>query len=297
VGAPPADLARRVAARQWYHTLELAPGVVTPGYFDTRPIVGRIPLPARLDGLRCLDIGTFDGFWAFELERRGAAEVVAADILDERRWDWPAVVDPLDYAAITERKGGGDGFAIAAGALGSRVRRLDLSVYDLDPDVHGMFDLVYIGSLLLHLRDPIGALERVRSVTRGQLVSVDAFSIPLTLTGPRQPTLRLEPGGRPYWLKPSLRGLREVIARAGFAIESGPTPFLMPPGPGFPRPELRPYAVRTGAARSMLLCSRFGDPHAAVLARPVPGAAPPRRWVRAAAGGSGAAASPSAGDV
>jgi tRNA (mo5U34)-methyltransferase len=277
VGAPAEDLARRVAARQWYHTLELAPGVVTPGYFDTRPIVRRIPLPERLDGLRCLDIGTFDGFWAFELERRGAAEVVAADILDERRWDWPAVVDPLDYAAITERKGGGDGFAIAAEALGSRVRRLDLSVYDLDPDVHGMFDLVYLGSLLLHLRDPIGALERVRSVTRGQLVSVDAFSIPLTLTGPRQPTLRLEPGGRPYWLKPSLRGLSEVIARAGFAIESGPTPFLMPPGAGFPRPELRPYAVRTRAARSVLLCSRFGDPHAAVLARPVAGAAPPRR--------------------
>jgi tRNA (mo5U34)-methyltransferase len=270
------DLAGRVAARQWYHTIELAPGVVTPGYFDTRPIVGRLPLPDRLDGLRCLDVGTFDGFWAFEMERRGAAEVVAADILDERRWDWPAVVEPAHYEAIAERKGGGDGFAIAAAALGSAVRRLDLSVYELDPDVHGMFDVVYLGSLLLHLRDPIGALERVRSVTGGVLVSVDAFSIPLTLLAPGQPTLRLEPGGRPYWLKPSLRGLRELIVRAGFSIESGPTPFLMPPGAGHPRPKLRPYAVRTAAARNVLLCSRLGDPHAAVLARPLPGAAPPR---------------------
>ncbi len=279
---PRPDLAGRVAARQWYHTIELAPGIVTPGYFDTRPIVGRLPLPARLDGMRCLDIGTFDGFWAFELERRGAAEVVAADILDERRWDWPAVVDPVDYAAITERKGGGDGFAIAAEALGSQVRRLDLSVYDLDPAVHGMFDLVYIGSLLLHLRDPIGALERVRAVTRGHLVSVDAFSVALTVSGPWRATLRLEPGGRPYWLKPSLRGLREVIARAGFAIESGPSPFLMPPGRGHPRPELRPYAVRTRAARNVLFCSRFGDPHAAVLARPLAGAG-----AGAGAGGAG----------
>ncbi|MEA2300746.1 MAG: tRNA (mo5U34)-methyltransferase [Solirubrobacteraceae bacterium] len=283
-GPSPADrpetLAARVAARQWYHTLELAPGVVTPGYFDTRPIAARLPMPARLDGLRCLDIGTFDGFWAFEMERRGAGEVVAADILDERRWDWPAVVDPADYAAITERKGGGDGFSIAAEALGSRVRRLDLSVYDLDPEVHGMFDLVYIGSLLLHLRDPIGALERARAVTRGRLLSVDAFSIPLTLSAPRRPTFRLEEGGRPYWLKPSLRGLREVIIRAGFRIESGPAPFLMPPGLGHPRPELRAYAVRTRAARNMLFCSRFGDPHAAVLARPLPGAAPPGRAPR-----------------
>lgn len=263
------DLAERVAARQWYHTIELAPGLVTPGYFDTRPIVSRLPLPARLDGLRCLDIGTFDGFWAFEMERRGAHEVVAADILDERCWDWPAVVDAGDYAAITERKGGGDGFAIAAEALGSRVRRLDLSIYDLDPAVHGMFDLVYLGSLLLHLRDPVGALERVRAVTRGTLVSVDAFSISLTLSAPRSPTYRLEAGGRPYWLKPSLRGLRELIIRAGFRVESGPRPFLMPPGLGHPRPDWRPYAVRTRAARSVLLCSRFGDPHAAVLARPL----------------------------
>ncbi|MGI8802056.1 MAG: class I SAM-dependent methyltransferase [Solirubrobacteraceae bacterium] len=274
-GTPPVDLAGRVAGRQWYHTMELAPGVVTPGYFDTRPVAARLPMPARLDGLRCLDIGTFDGFWAFEMERRGAAEVVAADILDERRWDWPAVVEPAHYAAITERKGGGDGFAIAAAALASRVERLDLSVYDLDPDVHGMFDLVYLGSLLLHLRDPIGALERVRTVVRGQLLSVDAFSVPLTLIAPRRPTLRLEPGGRPYWLKPSLAGLRELIVRAGFGIESGPLPFLMPAGLGHPRPQLRPYAVRTSAARNVLLCSRFGDPHAAVLARPLAGAAAP----------------------
>ena len=36
-------------------------------------------LPESLAGVRALDIGTFDGFWAFEMERRGA-EVVAIDI-------------------------------------------------------------------------------------------------------------------------------------------------------------------------------------------------------------------------
>jgi hypothetical protein len=73
------DLAARVAARDWYHTLELAPGVVTPGWFDLRYRPGRIDFPADLHGLRCLDVGTFDGFWAFTMERRGAAEVVALD--------------------------------------------------------------------------------------------------------------------------------------------------------------------------------------------------------------------------
>lgn len=61
----------RIAGRPWYHTIELAPDVVTPGWFDCRPVATRV-LPASCEGLRCLDVGTFDGVWAFEMERRGA---------------------------------------------------------------------------------------------------------------------------------------------------------------------------------------------------------------------------------
>ncbi len=56
----------------WYHTQELAPGLVTPGMFDLRPYVERYGLPASMEGMRVLDVGTFEGFWAFEMERRGA---------------------------------------------------------------------------------------------------------------------------------------------------------------------------------------------------------------------------------
>src|SRR5262249_20625446 len=70
-----ADLKRRIAGNHdWYHTLELAPGVLTPGWVDVRPVVPRVPIPASLAGLRVLDVGTWDGFWAFEMERRGASE-------------------------------------------------------------------------------------------------------------------------------------------------------------------------------------------------------------------------------
>ena len=82
-----AALADRVAARDWYHTLELAPGVVTPGWFDLRDMPDKVGLPASLAAQRCLDVGTFDGFWAFAMERRGAAEVVAADVPDPAEWD------------------------------------------------------------------------------------------------------------------------------------------------------------------------------------------------------------------
>ena len=83
------DLRAQVAALRWYHTIDLGNGVVTPGLYDTPGECARVPLPASLEGRRCLDIGTADGFWAFEMERRGAAEVVALDIDDPDDYDWP----------------------------------------------------------------------------------------------------------------------------------------------------------------------------------------------------------------
>jgi hypothetical protein len=41
----------------------------------------------------------------------------------------------------------------------------------------GRFDLVYLGSLLVHLRDPVRALECVRSVCDGLLIVVSTGSI------------------------------------------------------------------------------------------------------------------------
>ena len=40
--------------------------------FDLRDYVDHYGLPERMDGMRALDVGTWDGFWAFEMERRGA---------------------------------------------------------------------------------------------------------------------------------------------------------------------------------------------------------------------------------
>src|ERR1700741_5215150 len=86
-----AELERQIASNHdWYHTIELAPGLVTPGRVDTRPVVSRALLPPSFAGLRCLDVGTWDGFGAFEMERGGAAEVPALDVPDPYRWDWPA---------------------------------------------------------------------------------------------------------------------------------------------------------------------------------------------------------------
>jgi tRNA (mo5U34)-methyltransferase len=169
------EASREEALRQagelgWYHTLELAPGHVTEGWFDLRPIVGEYGLPARMDGMRALDVGTWDGFWAFEMERRGA-EVVALDLDDERDLDWPPRRRPKEYPAEPR----GRGFRLAHEILGSKVERVSASIYDSGPAELGSFDLVFCGSVLIHLRDQLLALERIAELCTGTFVSAEEY--------------------------------------------------------------------------------------------------------------------------
>src|SRR2546421_7418124 len=130
----------------WYHTIDLGNGVVTTGMFDHRPVLDRYPLPADLSGKRCLDVATMDGFWAFEMERRGATSVTAIDLDDPEDLDWPASLRPAHDRTLDEMKA--ERFALAKQALGSRVERVICSAYDLGPEV-GEFDFVFCGDLLL----------------------------------------------------------------------------------------------------------------------------------------------------
>lgn len=135
--------------------------------FDHRPAVHRYLLPESLAGMRCLDVGTMDGFWAFEMERRGAREVIAADVggVDDLDWPprWRTRVEPtLDQTKEAR-------FRLAHQALGSGVTRIERSVYELDADL-GQFDLIFCGDLLVHLKDPITAIERLRAVCGGSAI-------------------------------------------------------------------------------------------------------------------------------
>ena len=259
-------LREAVAARDWYHTLELN-GVVTPGWFDTRPVAPSLSIPSDLTGKRCLDVGTFDGFWAFEMEGRGADEVHAIDVLDPQRWDWPATSPQSVRDEISSRHDGGGGFEIAKQALGASATRHDLSVYELHPDVLGMFDVVYVGSLLIHLRDPIGALEAVRSVCRGNLVLVDAIDVGLTLRHPRRPVAELDGRDRPWWWRANQSAIVRMVESAGFRLLQPPQRLAMPAGAGQQRAPWRWSTVRHRESRQSLLRTSVGDPHVAIVAR------------------------------
>jgi tRNA (mo5U34)-methyltransferase len=262
------DLRTEIASTLWYHTIELAPGVVTPGWFDLRSVVDRLPWP-DVAGKRCLDIGTYDGFMAFEMERRGAAEVVAIDIDDHTKWDWPPDVRATGGANLALLAGPekGRGFRIAAATLGSKVERRPMSVYDLDPATVGRFDVVVMGSLLLHLRDPLRALEAVREVCAGVFMSVDEIDLPLTVQHRRRPVARLNGVGELcQWWVPNAAGHRQMVTSAGFQILRSVRPYTEPYGAAHhPLRGARHVAHRL---LQRLVTNGPGVPHSAVLARP-----------------------------
>lgn len=254
----------------WYHTIEVATGVETPGWFDLRPIVDTLPWP-DVEGKRCLEVGPYDGFLSFELERRGAREVVAADIASPADWDWPVLLREKGPETIRRIAGDepGAGFRLAKDLLGSKVERVEVSIYDLTPERVGEFDIVICGSLMLHLRDPVRGLEAIRGVCAGNFMSSETIDPALSLWGRRRPRAVFRGGDRGQWWLWNPAGHRKLLESAGFQIERTTRPYSIPLGPGHPRVDLGWGSVRDRLLNRVVTGASAGVAHVAALARPI----------------------------
>ena len=207
----------------WYHTLSLGGGVKTKGMFDHAPVLHRYPIPEDLSGKRCLDVATMDGYWAFEMERRGAASVTALDLEDPEQLDWPASLRAGHDKSMDETKA--RRFALAKEALGSSVERVLLSAYDLGPDL-GTFDFVFCGDLLLHLKDPITPVENIRSVCTESAVIANVIT--KFRFGDKRPLAELDGIDTFSWWTTNLAGLIRIVRAAGFARVEAEDTFELP---------------------------------------------------------------------
>jgi len=251
---------------RWYHTIEFPDGGVSPGEFDLRDSVHRVPIPASLAGQRCLDVGTRDGFWAFELERRGAGEVIGIDVDEPERLDWPVHLPALSPALEENLAERARCFDIARAALGSAVERRNRSVYDLDPSQDGLFDFAFLGTLLIHLRDPIGALAAVGRVLRpgGTLVLNETVSASLSVLRPRSPAAALMTLDAPFWWQANRQALVRYLTAAGLECRSLGRLYLVRRGPAMESPPLAWRNDLGGLGRQLLL--RVGLPHVCLVA-------------------------------
>jgi tRNA (mo5U34)-methyltransferase len=191
------------AERGWWHSFELPDGTFIEGVCPLAGLKNRLaqfPIPEDLRGKRVLDIGAWDGWYSFEMERRGA-EVLAID-----NWD-----NPL--------------FHQARAMLNSRVEYRQIDMYELTPERVGRFDIVLFLGVLYHLKHPLLALERVCALTT-EMAAVDSF----ILREEHRPGERVDQrpvmefyetnefgGQTDNWVAPSLACLQAFCRTAGFA--------------------------------------------------------------------------------
>ena len=195
-----AELREAIRQHDWYHSVELRPGIVTPGRAAERNVLPYLGLPDDLSGLSVLDIGCWDGFFSFECERRGAKRVVASDV-------WEML--------------GRDAFDFARAELGSAVEPLECSVYDLPENLGGeRFDLVLFLGVLYHLKHPLLALEKVAEVTAPGGVAIIETAVDAESLMDR-PLMAFYPGDElnrdpTNWWAPNVPALASMLGVSGF---------------------------------------------------------------------------------
>lgn len=225
--AADAALRDEVTRVRWFHSIPLRRDLTTPGL---EPDTGRklkwAGLPERLDRKSVIDVGSWDGYFAFEAERRGAASVLATD---HHAWNAPEYGDA--------------GFQLARRALESRVEQRDLDVLDHTPDELGSFDVVLFLGVLYHMRHPLLALERMRSITRELLV----LETHVEMLPTRRPVAAFYPGTElegddSNWWGPNIPAVMALLNAAGFSRVE-----VVWPKPGPARAARAGYALGRGA--------------------------------------------------
>ena len=192
-------LVEKLQAIGWYHSIELPSGDVIPGIQgleQQRRRLRQFPIPQDLRGKRVLDIGAWDGWFSFEMEKRGAS-VVAVD-------------------AVRNEK-----LLQARELLGSGIEYHVSDVCDLRPSELGAFDIVLFLGVLYHLKHPLLALERVCAMSK-DLVCVESLVVNDGYDPDAVPAMEFyetnELGGQfDNWVGPNLACLLAMCRSAGFA--------------------------------------------------------------------------------
>jgi SAM-dependent methyltransferase len=157
----------------WYHTFDLPDGEVVPGTWDLRGGEDEYLGGTDFAGKRVLEPGPASGYLTFYMERMGA-EVVSfetgfdvpidllpiegLDQIDEQNTLMRTTVDQIHNSWWYMHQ-----------VLGSRAALVHGDIYNMPGDL-GTFDVSIFGALLLHLREPWGALKEAARRTTQRIV-------------------------------------------------------------------------------------------------------------------------------
>jgi SAM-dependent methyltransferase len=210
----------------WYHSFYFDNGFEQRGDYDIGRDIESYGFPEDMTGMSVLDVGTGSGWFATYFEQRGA-DVTTVDARGYSDFD---IFGRPAYPDISDEKPEPDvrlpdgralyfspvskAFWIMKELLGLRAEPANARVYELGPDLFGgrSFDLVFVGALLMHLRDPIGALMAIHSVCRGRVIATSF----LLEGGADPPVMQLLQGDKIAWWAPNRSCLIAWFEGAGF---------------------------------------------------------------------------------
>jgi SAM-dependent methyltransferase len=205
------ELQSWIRSQDWYQTIELTNGLVTPGKVDSRARLRHLD-HLNVKGRRVLDVGCNSGAYSLWAKRQGASEVIGVDI-DEKR---------LEQARQLARH-----------------ERIDVAFHRrsvLEIEQLGRFDIVFCFAVLTEVRDLLGALHSLRGVIGGVAMVELALARPLAYVSRsrifgrgfrarpgRNAVLELRMHKRGWMLVPTLEVVASVLGAEFEILDRGPS--------------------------------------------------------------------------
>jgi O-methyltransferase len=204
----------------WYHAFELPDGRVLPGAWDLRGHEDAYLGGVDVAGKRVLELGPATGYLTFSMERMGA-EVVSF----EAGFDVP--IDTMPVKGRDDPEGrlqvmqntidrNHDAWWYLHRTLGSKAKFVQGNIYDLPADL-GTFDITLVGAILLHLREPWGALAQAARLTTEAMIVTEPLQD--DLAPPESNIMRFSPSAEHHvtnWWSIYPGAVVSMLSRLGF---------------------------------------------------------------------------------
>lgn len=206
----------------FYHTMDLPEVGIVRGQWDLRGGIDGYLGNVDFRGKRTLDVGTASGFLTFAMEARGG-EVVSFDMGAEQEWNLVPFAwrDGIRAAQVNELRAGlermKNGYWLAHRLLRSRARACYGDVYAIPPAL-GQFDVVVVAQILVHLRDPVGALTSAASRSDDYLIVTEGAMrtlLPIAYFYPQPGRVDADK----TWWRYSVGLYRRLLRIVGFEVE------------------------------------------------------------------------------
>ncbi len=204
----------------WYHAFELPDGRVLPGAWDLRGHERDYLGGVDVAGKRVLELGPATGYLTFYMERMGAEVVsfeagfdVSIDVLPVKGRDDPEGKLRVMQDTIDRNH---DAWWYLHRTLGSSATFVQGNIYDMPADL-GTFDVTLVGAILLHLREPWGALSQAARLTTQTMIVTEPLQD--DLQPPESNIMRFSPSAEHHvtnWWSIYPGAVVSMLSRLGF---------------------------------------------------------------------------------